>query len=424
MVLKKRYVWFIVFVMTMSLACSLGPISGSRDAVEELITGFIDAEVTPQLATEETTTLVEEPTPEWVDLEPAASPQPTLEEIAPPQFDQDGDHNRGQIAFIMDGQVFYQNLTVGEIRQLTFEVEQEVDHRLLYTKLEFSDSGRYLAYQFGPDFLNNTYVTVYDLLGDKEISQMDDKMLMGWRYGEDILLVGENSIFCDPNEYPPDHLDESVDFLIFAFDPVNMTISHKSTITGGRRAPRTLESQLNLIHFSSSPCAEMSWPITNWVFSDQGEAYTVKSAWQFAFSQTGDHYVSIIYSIHGPEEDVLEVISLGESAGLVIYQQAGKYIIEADWSPDDGRILFWMGDVELWPDSEQLMVISADGNTMWEILPTPEVVIGWYPDGRLLLLPKEMDRISLYNVDTGESETLSHLEHGFDYSQLIWQSLP
>ena len=406
----KRFLLTITaFLVMVSLACQLGPYVISREPAEPEVVH------TPLLEFEESDPIADQP-------------QPTPDAADPPLPETHPNHHLGQIAVISEGQVWHQDLATGELRQLTFPPLEDPGPFPGYWKVIFSDSGRYLAYQFESEFSEYAHVGVYDLVSGQESNRLEGMLLIGWRYQEDILLVGENTGFCEPNDPESATPDEEVDFHIKAYNPADQSITPVSTISGGRRLPFSLASQRNLVYLRPAPWCQ-GIPLVTTIFSDLGESFPVAEGWQFAFSGDGSHYISINYAIHGPDEDALEVIPLGEAAGDQIYFQPGKYISGASWSPDDARILFWQGNV-VDIGSYQLIVINTDGSGDLEITPTPSILLGWYDAEHALVVPESKDRIDLVNVVSGVTEVFSPLPEGFDFgtkhqvNRFIWQQLP
>lgn len=418
----SRSWWVVKTMLILSLACNLLPINlAGREptpepeaVVEPQVTDTalpIEEEAAPMVPTETPTpeaVATEVETPEPTPTEPALEPaELLLVEVHP-------DYALGQIILHGNGgDLWHLNLVTGE-RQLIELFEKDFPDQTISYPATFSDSGRYLAF-YDSSYPHKTLIIIYDLAANQEVGRLEDLYPIGWRFGEDLFLVGENTGICDWNDLESSTPNEEVDFLISAYDPE----TQNST-----RLPHFLGSQLNLISLNWSPCTQEypdPWRPWDMVFSDIGEAYPGMRGWRWLLpvTQDGSRYVRIDYNIHAPEEDGLWVVSIDGETQVEIYREPDKYVPEAVWSPDGDRIMFLLGETSM--RGYQWMLIALDGSDAREITANlygwSPSLRGWSPvwyDNDHLLVEETRDRVDLLNVDTGEVETLmTFLQPGF-----------
>jgi hypothetical protein len=399
MMRKTHLVMTLVFLCLTALACNLGDILPLGRDVEEASV-VMEAVKSTELSL---------PTPTDED--------PILVEPA-------DEVRKGQIAYIQNGNVWFQNLESGVLQQLTFDADIDKDWLNVYRKPTFSDSGHYLAYEYGYYTEGTLQVVVIDLVSLEEIIRLPGEMLIGWRHDEEVLLVGHSSAICDYHQPATIVPDEDISFMIVVYDVQQNSISDYLTIPEGHRFPSSIQSTQNYMVFQECPCEV---PMCYWireVFTEDGETFDVPMGYKFSFSDNGKHYIPISHSIHEPEADGLLIFATGDQTGEEIYFEEGKFITEAYWSPGDDSIVFWVGDVDRFNFRSKLMRIQPDGSNVSEIQPIPEEVLGWFSDGRLMVLPASTDQISLYDPETGEWETLAKLNLGSGWTELQWHPLP
>ncbi len=383
----------------LGLACSLGAVINSP-ALEETIT---------PVPTEPQATIAPQPTS---TTQPEKTPTPSIE------------GSIGQIAFTLNGNVWHQNLDTGEMTQLTIDGVSSPGFINDYWKIHFSDSGRFLAFQYGYHSAGNTWVSVIDLVSMREIARLEDELLVGWRYNEDVLLVGHATHICDYNDPATYVDDETISFILSTYDVGEGELSPLLTIPDGYRFPISLSSHENLMVFQECPCEV---PMCHWIqeiYTETGDTYPVEMGHYFAIANSGEEVIPISYSIYEPHTDGLWVFSLDETTGEEIYLEEDKFPTDALWSPDDAWIVYWLGDVETFNFYHKLMVAQPDGAKSREITPAPDRYLGWFSDGRLMIIPSDRDQIRLFDPETGETAPLVQLEPRVDFEEMVWSHLP
>jgi len=336
------------------------------------------------------------------------------------------DLRKGQIAYIENGNVFYQNLETGEVQQLTHDADWEKDYLHVYTRVSFSPSGRYLAFEYGYSSDRTNRMILYDVTDMRKLLDEPHQMLIGWRHEEDTLLFGHNSEFCAP----PDEWGESttnevdISFIVYAFNLETGRSFELIQIPNGYRLPIGMTSNHDYMVFQQCSCgnSECSW--VREVFTEQGQLISPDLTLSTHFSNDLNYYIPISYNFHGPESAPLEVVDRETQDSKAIYYQEGKFPTSARWSPGDEWIVFWLGDVETWNYGSNLLVIHQDTSTVGEITPTPVMTLGWFPDDRLILLSNSLDRIDLYDLEMGEREILAELDENLNFSDIDWSTLP
>lgn len=395
-----RAVLLPAILCLLGLACSLGAVLNAPDIEEDPIT---------PVPTEPQRTITPLPTE---TTQPEKTATPSVE------------GSKGQIAFTLNGNVWHQNLDTGEMIQLTFDGVSSPANITDYWKVHFSDSGRYLAYQYGYHFAGNTWVSVVDLDAMQEIARLEGELLVGWRYDEDVLVVGHATHICDYNDPATYVDDETISFILSIFDVDEAELSPLLTIPGGYRFPIRLSSRANLMVFQECPCEV---PMCHWiqeVYTETGDTYPVEMGHDFAIATSGEKIIPIAYSIYEPNTDGLWVYGLDQNIGEEIYLEEGTFPTHALWSPDDAWIVYWLGDVETFNFYHKMMVIQPDGSESREVTPNQDRYLGWFSDGRLMVITADWDEIRLFDPETGETEPLAQLEPRVDFEEMVWSHLP
>lgn len=336
------------------------------------------------------------------------------------------DLRKGQIAYIANGNVYYKNLETGEVQQLTHDANWEKDHLHVYNRVTFSPSGRYLAFEYGHSSDRTIRTILYDVTERRKVLNESHQMLIGWRQEEDTLLLGHNSEFCAP----PDEWGESttneadISFIVYEFNLETGRSSELKQIPNWYRLPIGMTSNHDFMIFQSCACGNAGCSWVREVYTDQGELISPDLTLSSNFSNSLDFVIPIAYSIHELESAPLEIVNRNTQEVNEIFFQEGKFPTSVRWSPDDEWIIFWLGDVKAWDYRSNLLVMRHDGSTVREITPTPTVNLGWFPDGRLMLLSNSMDNIDLYSLETGERDMLAELEINEHFSDIDWSTLP
>lgn len=336
---------------------------------------------------------------------------------------------KGQIAYLVNGNVFYQNFETGLEVQITSDANFEADFLHVYWNLKFSPSGRYLTYEYGDMEDDSKMTMVIDLIQLNEIKRFEGDMILGWLHDQDVLRYGHNSESCehDPMDPVSDEStpNENISFLVFEYDPGLDSTHQLISIPGGYRMPGSIFSSENLMSFQLCSCDYFECSFAREIYNDQGGLFYEVTSLGTSFSNDLQSLINIYFNIHGPETAALQVIDVYTGSASDIYYREGRFPSSAWWSSDDRWIVFWLGDSDSSYDYEtNLMKIHPDGTGAEEINPTPERVIGWYPDSRLMLLPKSEDRILLYDLDTGGTEALVTLDADVSGNSLIWGKVP
>lgn len=333
------------------------------------------------------------------------------------------DLRKGQVAYIINGNVWYQNLETGESRQLTYDANASEDFLHVYTDINFSPGGRYLAYEYGRSDDGTLQTYIVDLATMQLVSQLPGEMIVGWRYQKDKLIVGHNSALCG-DWMDPLVVNADVDFIASVVNPAKGTISELVTLHNGYRLPTRVFGSDNRMEFMPCPCDAYECYWAREVFSSTGEQLSYEQEITSAYSSDGRYKIPIFYSIHQPETTPLVVEDLQAGTKTGIFLEEGKYPTTADWSPANDWIVIWLGDTAEMNHRSRAMVIRPDGSEAREISPHPGDTVGWFPDGRLILMSMNEDQLVLYDCDTGQTETLATLDSGGSFSSFQWSKLP
>ena len=157
---QRNGIIFIIFIMIfLTKACSIG--QDNQPIEKEVV--FPQENPHPTSTTEEM--IIE---------------TPTQEEVAR--------STKGQIAYISNGNVRYQNLETRVDTQFTFDADAEKDFLHVYRNLSFSDSENFLAFQY-TDAQTSSTVYVYNLETSSELARFDHEQLLGWLWEEDVLVL-------------------------------------------------------------------------------------------------------------------------------------------------------------------------------------------------------------------------------------------
>lgn len=332
------------------------------------------------------------------------------------------DLRKGQISFIINGNVWYKNLETEETRQLTYDANRETDHLHIYSGIRFSPSGRYLVYDYGNIMDGTAIVFITDLPSMEVVSQVAGEMIIGWKNDEDVLIVGHNSDLCGDRDFPTVANDD-ISFIVSQVDPDSGVIAELVTLPGGFRLPAGLYGPENHMVFMPCPCEAYECYWTREVFTAEGNLISNELEISSGHSSNGRYKVPVFYSIHAPETSPLVVEDLWTGTSTEIFRQEGKYVTGAMWSPADEWIIFWLGDVAERDHSTNMWAIHPDGEGGREITPMPSGILGWFPDGRLIISSSSGDQLFLYDIDSAKVEVFSNLDIGQDYWYLTWHKL-
>lgn len=398
MLRKSRLFIFFLILCAISMSCNQITSPRSQEAPELVPSPIVESESTSL---------------------PTNVQEPTIESILDPEVDL----RKGQIIFKINGNIWYQNLETGEVNQLTDDANEKNDFTHIYTTTRFSESGQYLAYEYGYSEDGSTVVYVLDLMTMEKIAQLDGEMIIGWRDSEDVLLVGHNSELCGDRDLSTVNNDD-VSFIISALDANDRTTSQFKTLPGGYRIPLGLSGNDNRMVFMPCPCDAYECHWAREVFSEEGNELSYEQEITSGHSSDGRYLISVFYSIHQPDTTPLIIKDLQSGTSKEIYLEEGKFVTSAIWSPRDEWVVFWLGDVASVNYQSNAMLIRSDGSGVKEITPTPKEIVGWFPDGRLILFPKTQDQIILYDLEYGELETLVYLDQNLGISSFQWHTLP
>lgn len=386
---KKSILVMIGLMLTLSLACTLGSTTQPEIPVSKPV--------------EPVTTQQENPT-----AEPTL--QPTAVELR---------SNKGQIAYSNNGNVFVQNLETNSVQQLTFDADANADFLHVYHTLTISDSGRYLAFEYGHPSDSSVITYIYDLTNFEKKGNIHDKRVMGWLWNEDVLLIGRNTQECQDGMTEADNAQ--IFFEVYRVEAALNTYIHQVNIPGGYRWPTGVGTENNLMYFQDCPCDfyECAWHYPVFAIeNDRAVEINVKEA--VKDSPDGGRPISIFYSIHQPETAGLEITDANGENPVEIYREEDKFIMNAQWSPLDDWIIFLFSDT-INRDWFELRMIRPDGRDLRTISFGGANVVNWMPGGETMILLDAEGNLQTYHLETGKTEILTKLKGA---KQVNWSLLP
>jgi hypothetical protein len=386
---KKSILVLIGLMLTLSLACTLGSTTQPETPVSKPV--------------EPVTTQQENPT-----AEPTL--QPTAVELR---------SNKGQIAYSNNGNVFVQNLETNSVQQLTFDADANADFLHVYHSITFSDSGRYLAFEFGHSSDETTASYVFELSNFTQTAYLEGEKIMGWLWNEDVLWIGHNTQECQDGMTAADN--EKISFEVIEFSANSGNKSMLTTIPGGYLLPMSVGTRQNWMYFHSCPCDyyECAWYYPTYhLQSGKPTEFEIKGAYQI--SPNGGRQIPIEYSIHQPEAAGLEITDANGENPVEIYREEGKFIVNAQWSPLDDWIIFLFSDT-INRDWFELRMIRPDGRDLRTISFGGANVVNWMPGGETMILLDAEGNLQTYHLETGKTEILTKLKGA---KQVNWSLLP
>ena len=389
---KKLIIILLGCIISFSLACNLG------NTEKTAVPGSTPVDIAP----------VE---PEIPTKEP--SRVPTVVESTPQQS------NKGQVAYVKNGNVFIRNLETNMDRQLTFDADAQADFLHVYHSITFSDSGRYLAYEFGHPSDGTIASYVVELSNFTQTAYLKGEKLMGWLWNEDVLWIGHNTQECQDGMTAADN--GKISFEVFEFSADSGNKSLLTTISGGYMLPMSVGTRQNWMYFQSCPCDyyECEWHYPTYSLqSGIPTELEIKGAYQI--SPNGGKQIPIDYSIHQPETAGLQITDQNGVNPVEIYREDGKFIMNAQWAPLDDWIIFLISDT-INRDWFELRMIRPDGGDLRTISYSRANVVNWMPGGETMIFLDAKGDLQTYHLETGTTEMLTNLKGA---KQVNWSLLP
>jgi hypothetical protein len=327
----------------------------------------------PPVPTEEIETPVIEPT------EP--EPVPTMtDEPGPPLEPTEAAPQRGQIAYVSDGNIWRYLVDSGEMIQLTFDGVAD-SYEGGYGLPLFSADGRYVSYMKGDlSYLHN--------LQDNSVVSLSVMIFQWSRTQPATFYAAQGGFMCPDVENLEDQELISFDLLRYdADDPV--TPPPMATIGGGLKFPQTISDDEQYASILYCACYSECGSYVVWhlpsgtAMASPADVY----AGNVDFSPDSARLATSQWQIYGYFESPLYLANSDFSGAVTLYSASNVAVIDPLWSPDGGWIAFTAYDIaeEFELNDKRVLIINLDGSVMLEIADSNAELANWSPDGSQIL---------------------------------------
>jgi hypothetical protein len=399
---KTRLLLFtlLTLLLAVAMACSL--------------LDLLNPPPTP-VPTEEVATTVIEPTesePEpTAEPTPTDEPEPTLEptEIPP---------NRGQIAYVADGNVWRYLVDSGEMIQVTFDGVAD-SYEGGYGSPLFSADGRYLSY------MKNNVSYLHNLADNSVVSL--PVMIFQWSQTQPATFyAAQGSFTCPAVEDLENQELISFDLLRYdADDPVTPLLL--ATIGGGLKYPQAISDDEQYLSVLNCACYSECGTYVLWHIPTTTSLASPEDiyAGKVDFSPDSTRLVTSRWQMYGYLESPLYLANSDFSGVVTLYSEPNVAAVDPLWSPDGGWIAFTAYDIaeEFELSDKRVLIINLDGSEQLEIADGNAELANWSPDGSQILFWRgERDAYTPYIYDL-LSGTITELPFTAAW-QMDWSVLP
>ena len=386
----------ILLLLATSLACNFS----------DLITPTPKAPPTEEVLSQATSTETE-------DVLPTDTPEPTVEPTPEPP-------NRGQIAYIKNGNVWRYIVETGEDIQVTTDGIAD-DFESEYHRPMLSSDGQNLSYE------KSGIYTILNLVDNSVIDLSPYERIIKWAANPDQFYVASGDLVCPEIENLEDQ--ELINFDVLRYTLGSLDSPHLlANISGGLYFPQTIsndEQYLNTLSCACySECGEhILWHLpSNTIRPPDIDIYAGK----IDYSPNSLRLAVSPQQIYGYTESPLYLANSDFTGLTEIFHEPGVAAIEPLWSPTGEWIAFTaiiIGPDGFNPANSQVILTNSDGSVTNIVDGSFALLIDWSPDGTQLIYNQNATstgEVYLYDLVTNNSTLLPALT-GKD---MDWGNLP